>query len=122
MITGPTVTYCGRRISGSEPRHVLYRNGREWKPDLPDSRENWWTIPLVWGESTEGARALAWALLADTMKNKRIANKWYIEFTQQVIRNLGGEWFLLGTDVRGWFASVKPTSLFMEGSENGETR
>jgi hypothetical protein len=118
--SGPSVTYCGRILPGREPTYQLFRNGRPWAPIRPEGKEDWWSIPICWGESTAGARLLAWLLLFDTLKSQRAADKWHIDFAQQIVRNLPQSWWLLQSEVRDWYSHAKPTSALLWEEGNGE--
>lgn len=113
-------TYCGRKESDRGTQFTLLRNGRPWLPACDFQQEEWLAIGPDWGNCSKGARKLAYCLLLDALKSKRAAQRWYVEFTNEILRNLGREWWLSATDLRDWHAHATASSTIERGM-NGQT-
>jgi hypothetical protein len=111
--------YAARKDQDGGTGQVLYRNGQPWQPTVALDHEEWRDLNPDWGNCGRGARLLSYALLFDALKSRRAAERWYVQFLNDVVRNLGREWWLSSKDVRTWHAQAKPHPTIERGP-NGQ--
>lgn len=114
--------YVGLEDFEGNQGQTVFRRGRELSPGPSLKRVQYNEGWFAWGNDSSGVRQLAYALLLDTTKSTRSADRWHEEFAASVIAKLPKRWVLTESEIKEWWMNA-PLNPMREsnGEEKTET-